>query len=114
MPQLIKILDYDLIGFNPIIPPQAQRKIDNHIIVDKEDWNLGFCKDFKDSFKPQTSRKQKRKCMYCRTTINVDGTGNAIEHITPRKLKPNWMFVVRNLAVACDNCNSSKSDSNIL
>lgn len=114
MPHLIKILDFDLIGYTPDIPIAAQQKISGHIILNKDDWNLSFCKDFKDSFKPQTSRKQKRKCMYCRTTINVDGSGNAIEHITPRKLKPHWMFVIKNLAVACDNCNSSKNDTNVL
>jgi len=114
MPNLIKILDYDLIGYNPNISVSAQTKLNNHIIVDKDDWGKSFCKDFKDEFKPKTSRKQKRKCMYCRTTINVDGSGNAIEHITPRVRKPNWMFVTHNLAVACDNCNSSKGTDNVL
>ena len=114
MPQLIKILDYNLIEYTPSIDTINQQKVDDRIIVGKEDWSLGFCKGFKELYKIQTSRKQKRKCMYCRITINIDGSGNAIEHITPRELKPYWMFVVRNLGIACDNCNSSKGDKNIL
>lgn len=114
MPTLIELLDYNLIGFHPLITNHAQNSIVAHIIVNKDDWTLGFCSEFKSEFKLQTTRKQRRKCCYCRVTLNVDGSGNAIEHITSRKKKPYWMFVNHNLAVACDNCNSSKSDDNIL
>lgn len=114
MTPLIDILDYDLIGFGPVISNAAQNKIDAHIIVDKDDWGLSFCEDFKGEIKPQLARRQKRKCAYCRTTINVDGSGNALEHITPRLRKPHWMFVTHTLVVACDNCNSSKGTQNVL
>jgi uncharacterized protein (TIGR02646 family) len=111
---LIDLLDFDLIGYNAEISDRAQEKIDDHVIVNKDDWNLGFCDNFKDEFKPQTARKQEHRCAYCRVTINVDGNANPIEHITPRKLKPYWMFVQHNLVVACANCNSSKGDDNML
>ena len=114
MPPLQEILDFNLVGFNPTISAAAQAKIDAYIILTHKDWEYSFCKDFKDEFKPQTAKKQKRKCAYCRTTINVDGSGNSIDHVTPRIRKPHWMFVIHNLVVACDNCNSRKLTSNVL
>lgn len=37
-----------------------------------------------------------------------------VEHITPRKLKPHWMFVKHNLVVSCGGCNSNKGIDNVL
>lgn len=45
MADLIKFLDYDLIGQVPTISTNAQSKVNGHLIVDKEDWTKSFCDD---------------------------------------------------------------------
>lgn len=114
MADLNKILDYDLIGKQPTISAAAQAKIDGHVIVDKDDWGDSFSKDFIKEAKTFYARRQNIKCGYCRKSINIDGSGNAVDHITARIRKPHWMFVLHNLVVVCDNCNSKKTDKNVL
>lgn len=114
MADLNKILDYSFQGNIPTISASSQLKIDNHIIVDKNCWGKSFMQDFYKETKLYFVGKQKTKCAYCRTTINIKGSGNAIEHITARDNKPNWMFVLHNLVVSCDNCNSSKGTKEML
>ncbi|QBJ85477.1 hypothetical protein DDI74_04030 [Chryseobacterium gleum] len=114
MADLNKILDYSLSGYSLIISATAQTKINNHIIVDKDDWGKSFSLGFIDEFKTFYSRKQGHKCAYCRTKITPDGYTEPVEHITPRLLKPNWMFVIHNLVVSCSGCNSNKKTDNVL
>jgi len=114
MADLNKELDYTLAGKVPTITAAYQSKIDSHQIIDKECWSGNFCNDFKQEVKKFYARRQGHKCAYCRVRINPDGYTDPIEHITPRKLKPFWMFVLHNLVVSCGGCNSSKSDDNVL
>lgn len=114
MADLSKILDYNLIDKKPTITPAAQLKINNHPIIDKNCWGKSFMQNFYKETKTYYTRKQGTKCAYCRTTINIKGSGNAVEHLTARDNKPNWMFVLHNLVVSCDNCNSSKGIKEML
>jgi len=114
MADLIKFLDYDLIGQVPTISTNAQSKVNGHLIVDKEDWTKSFCDDFKLETKIFYARRQGQKCAYCRIKIHTDGYTEPLEHITPRELKPYWMFVQHNLVVSCGGCNSTKRDKNML
>lgn len=114
MADLNKILDYSLNGQVPTISANAQAKIDAHVIVDKDDWGKSFSEDFIGEVKEFYSRKQGHKCGYCRSRITPDGYTEPVEHITPRKFKPIWMFVVHNLVVSCGGCNSNKGTKNVL
>jgi uncharacterized protein (TIGR02646 family) len=114
MADLNKILDYSLKGHVPTISKNAQAKIDAHIILDKDDWGDTFSKDFIGEVKEFYSRKQGHKCGYCRSRITPDGYTEPVEHITPRKRKPHWMFVKHNLVVSCGGCNSNKGTDNVL
>ena len=114
MADLNKVLDYSLNGQVPTITARAQAKIDAHIIVDKDDWGKSFSKDFIGEVKQFYSRMQGHKCGYCRSRITPDGYTEPVEHITPRKLKSNWMFVKHNLVISCGGCNSNKGTHNIL
>jgi len=114
MADLNKILDYSLNGHVPNISGNAQAKVDAHIIVDKDDWGKSFSQDFIGEVKEFYSRKQGQKCAYCRTRITPDGYTEPVEHITPRMLKPHWMFVKHNLVVSCGGCNSNKGTDNVL
>lgn len=114
MVDLNKVLDYSLIGLAPSVPAAAQAKIDAHIIVDHNDWGDSFSKDFISEVKKYYTRKQARRCAYCRSIINYDGYAEAVEHLTARQNKPHWMFVLHNLTVSCTGCNSSKGTKNML
>jgi uncharacterized protein (TIGR02646 family) len=114
MEDLNKAYNYSLSGKVPDISVNAQLKIDNHQIVDKDDWGKSFSKDFIKELKEFYSQKQGHKCAYCRSRITPNGYTEPVEHITPRKLKPHWMFVKHNLVVSCGGCNSFKGDDNIL
>lgn len=114
MADLNRILNYTLRGKRPTVSPAAQLKINNYIIIDKNCWTKSFKKDFYEEVKKYYTGKQGTKCAYCRKTINIKGSGNALEHITARDNKPNWMFVIHNLVVSCDNCNSSKRTKDML
>ncbi len=114
MEDLNKTFDYTLIGQVPDVSDAAQSKIDAHIIVDKDDWRNSFSLDFIDQVKVFYSRKQRHKCGYCRSSITPDGYTEPVEHITPRLLKPNWMFVLHNMVVSCGGCNSFKKSENVL
>ncbi len=58
---------------------------------------------------------QARCCCYCRKP-NATNHGRVwdVEHVIPRALRPDFMFEPENLAVACVDCNSAKSDQDIL
>jgi uncharacterized protein (TIGR02646 family) len=114
MVDLNKLFDYSLNGHVPTISANAQAKIDAHVIVDKDDWGDSFSLDYISEVKKSYTRKQGHKCAYCRTRITPDGYTEAVEHITPRKLKPYWMFVKHNLVISCGGCNSKKMTKNVL
>jgi len=114
MADLNRILDYSLHGYVPAISKGAQAKIDGHAIVDKDDWRKSFSLDFIEEVKTFYSRKQGHKCAYCRSGLTPDGYTEPVEHMTPRLLKPHWMFVLHNLVVSCGGCNSNKGIDNVL
>lgn len=114
MDNLERILDYDLIGKKYTLPKDEMNKILANPITDKEDWTKSFCEKFKINLKSFYARRQKRRCGYCRSIINVDGYTDPIEHIVPRVKKPKWMFVQNNLIVSCGGCNSAKGTDNTL
>lgn len=116
MANLNIILDYNLIGQRPKISAATQLKVDQHVIINNRCWgsSKSYMSDFYKETKTYYAGKQRTRCAYCRTTINIKGSGNAIEHITARDNKPNWMFVLHNLVVSCDNCNSSKGTKDVL
>jgi 5-methylcytosine-specific restriction endonuclease McrA len=72
------------------------------------------------SARPSLNGYQKGKCFYCQQDINVDGHHQnnsyaAVDHVLPFMLaKYNSVFAdingVWNLVLACQSCNSSKSD----
>ena len=109
MAKLLGILKYNLIGKTyPITQAEIDTVSNNGPTLDKDDWYKSCFKTIKSDIKVHYARKQKRRCAYCRTLINVDGYDEAIEHILPRNHRPQWMFVQQNLVIACKGCNSSK------
>lgn len=114
MGKLEKIIDYSLIGKAYSVLPAEQTILDNNPTYSIEDWEKSGFYRLKSNIRKHYGRRQRRKCGYCRMTINPDAYGNPIEHIMPRIKKPQWMFVQQNLVVSCVGCNSSKGIDNTL
>src|SRR4051812_26973735 len=47
------------------------------------------------------------KCAYCETALKVSGYPR-VDHIMPRKVKPELTFSWPNLTIACEICNGKK------
>ncbi len=50
-----------------------------------------------------------RHCAYCESTLEVTSSGD-VEHIYPRRHRPELVVTWSNLTMACSVCNRSKSD----
>lgn len=52
------------------------------------------------------------RCCYCRRQLQRIAYARPVEHILPRKDYPQFTFYYRNLAVACYDCNATKTANN--
>lgn len=57
------------------------------------------------------AKKQKFRCCYCQRYLYNIAYARPIEHILPRSNFPRFSLVMKNLAVACYDCNLKKSDA---
>lgn len=78
-------------------------------------WTNDACSGLKTVIKQHYRRVQNNICCYCRQVIPVDhGRVWDTEHIVPRNLRPDFMFIPQNLALSCPDCNGPKSDKETL
>ncbi len=63
-------------------------------------------------WKKQQYQKQKQCCAICQEKIELKGSH--IDHIKPLSRYPDLSLDTSNLQIACGQCNTSKSDSEIL
>lgn len=57
------------------------------------------------------AKKQKYRCCYCQRYLYNIAYARPIEHILPRSDFPRFSLVMKNLAVACYDCNLKKSNT---
>ncbi|MRT17565.1 hypothetical protein F3C99_11425 [Vitellibacter sp. q18] len=114
MTNLLQLLDYSLVNKTYPISLDEQKLIDDYPTYLNDDWDKSRFDNLKSNMRKHYGRRVNRKCSYCRMTVNPDAYGNAIEHIVPRILKPQWMFVQNNLSISCIGCNSTKGVKNTL
>lgn len=57
------------------------------------------------------AKKQKYRCCYCQRYLYNIAYARPIEHILPRSDFPRFSLVMKNLAVACYDCNLKKSNA---
>lgn len=62
--------------------------------------------EIKDALLAETHKK----CAYCESPVRHIAYGD-IEHIVPKSIKPERRFDWANLTIACDVCNTNKSDA---
>lgn len=80
-------------------------KIANGEDISKTDKGRYAHPDIKSALVAETDGK----CAYCESKLRHITHGD-IEHILPKSLVPNRWFDWHNLTLACDTCNSKKSD----
>lgn len=78
-------------------------------------WSSEEISSIKLKIKRHFLRLQSRKCCYCRQRVrSLHGRIWDIEHVEPRSVRPDFMFVEDNLAVSCIDCNVSKSSASVI
>ncbi|MFA6328485.1 MAG: HNH endonuclease [Candidatus Micrarchaeia archaeon] len=83
-------------------------------IVDGGDWSKTAFKTIKEKIKNHLMTEQNGTCPYCRLRISQATSYLPIEHIVPKTKHPVFMFEPKNLAVACEVCNTEKGDAEVL
>lgn len=79
------------------------------------EWGCDELRGLRSEIKRFYLKEQTRRCCYCRKQIQTNhGRVWDVEHVIARVLRPEFTFEPENLAVACIDCNSAKSDQNIL
>ena len=80
-----------------------------------EKTNDGVLSDLKKTIKDYYLKVQDYTCAYCRQKMEVTHNGAwDAEHIIPKASHPKFMFEPRNLCISCKDCNSTKTNKNVL
>ncbi|WP_350603860.1 HNH endonuclease [Pseudoalteromonas sp. SMN1298-MNA-CIBAN-0114] len=67
--------------------------------------------DLRSFIRKHYKTQQKKRCAYCRKDVSVVSALNChIEHIVPKSLHDKYMFLPKNLCIACADCNQIKKD----
>lgn len=66
----------------------------------------------KAAFRDRMLKLQGNRCCYCRRWLVSTAYARPIEHILPRRHYPQFSIEFWNLAVACADCNTKKTDDN--
>lgn len=109
----------DYIVTNPYQPTEDEKsaitKLEKRgLLADDWDSTNGNIKDFKDHIRSYMYHQQKHRCVYCRMMVSMATEFLHREHIVPKSSHPQWMFLPKNLCIACEKCNTYKSDKEVL
>lgn len=109
----------DYIVANPYQPTKEEKaainKLEKSGLV-AGDWDStnDAISAFKDNLRTHMYHQQNRRCVYCRMRVSMATEFLHREHIVPKSPHPQWMFLPKNLCVACQKCNTYKSDKETL
>lgn len=77
-------------------------------------WSDAAIKPVKKEIKDHYISEQSRRCAYCRQPMHTDNNGVwDAEHVISKTKNPEFMFVPRNLAISCKDCNLAKSEEEV-
>ncbi|MDE9455411.1 HNH endonuclease [Xenorhabdus bovienii] len=104
--------------YSKIVEPYNLLKDEETVIsvnfkTDK-DWSKSVFNSIKSNIVKSLRDKQENKCCYCRSELGFDLKAVDIEHIIPKSLYPNFTFNMKNLALSCPGCNTSKGSKDVL
>ncbi len=98
-----------------IVFSDAQAGLIKTAFDDALEWGCEELTDLRGEIKRFYLTEQARRCCYCRKQIQTNhGRVWDVEHVIARALRPEFTFEPQNLAIACVDCNSAKSDQNVL
>lgn len=102
-------------AIKPIVYTTEEAALIATVFDQKMDWGCKELNDLRGRIKQFYLEGQDLHCCYCRRR-NATRHGRAwdIEHIIAQALDSNFMFEPENLAIACIDCNSAKSDQVVL
>lgn len=84
-------------------------------VKDAARWSHDDLNGVRREIKQHYIAEQEYLCCYCGLPNPANhGRDWDVEHITPRKLHPEFMFTPQNLAVACHECNGHKGSKETL
>jgi 5-methylcytosine-specific restriction endonuclease McrA len=78
--------------------------------LDKKDGDLVSASELKGALRDALVKLQSNRCCYCRRWLVNTAYARPIEHVLPRAYYKQFSLHFWNLAVACTDCNSEKSD----
>jgi len=90
------------------------RKLSNNPIQTSTDWNKSEFQSIKRLVRFIHYKSQNRRCAYCRRFLNPLGINEHIDHLVARTINHGWMFKPKNLVLTCYQCNTQKTNLNIL
>lgn len=79
-----------------------------------EYWSRDEIRLVKKEIKDHYITEQHQRCCYC--NLHIPTNHNLVwdaEHVISRATEPRFLFEPRNLAIACKDCNGSKSDEEV-
>lgn len=71
--------------------------------------NVG-CKELKAELRRYLKARQEPRCCYCKRWLLNNAHASPIEHVLPRKTYPQFALRMRNLMIACVDCNGLKTN----
>ncbi|MCU0092563.1 hypothetical protein N8H72_21500 [Pseudomonas koreensis] len=88
-------------------------KVDGWVLLEALPTDNGAttASQLKGALRDQLVKQQGNRCCYCRRWLVNTAYARPIEHILPRTSYPQFSLHFWNLAVACTDCNSVKSDA---
>lgn len=93
----------------PLFRPSDIRQLKSNPVDSKDDWSEQCYTSLKRYVRSLNYISQKRRCVYCRRTLNPKGINEHLDHIVARSIAVGWMFKPRNLVLSCYQCNTQKS-----
>lgn len=103
---------------NQIKTPYKINSKEKKLIQDRfdvhEDWSKECFKTLKDSIIEHLRKEQNNKCCYCKRELGFDLKEVEIEHIIPKAEYVGFTFHMKNLALSCPGCNTSKNAGQVL
>lgn len=103
---------------NPVSYDEDEQNLVSAILRQKgfssESWSEGRLDALKSHIKQHYIREQKYRCCYCQQPLYAHhGRVWDIEHVISRAVRDDFMFVPRNLAIACVECNQAKGAKSV-
>ena len=109
----------DFIIEQPYQPTKAESEAISELVengLNAKDWDSQktSIKSFKKNLRHDMYNKQNQRCAYCRIHVPIACVPMHREHIVYKDAHPQWMFLPKNLCIACPTCNEFKGTTEVL